>query len=421
MSTYYAEPQHWQAPARQASWEGQTPPSRSGTSSTVQQREEPTAFQSQFEEVDRAVDNMVKSGKVFVPGPGPGRRDSMPPMVSPRPFSEYGVYPQRHSISEFDAMRSHSASNLQGYYASQRFQGRPSDEHMMQQKRRMAAQRERELRNFHQEQQYNRSLLAEMSNKSDRSLSPAALSEEGRRELIARQHRALYGGTDGPSGYYAPGYDGQTPRPDSQSANIPTSGPGARGPSPRTAFDAFNSQAGNGEPAPQFAPSEQGSTQQGNVPGSNAPSNQQQRSRANSNSSPSSNNNVFGSQNQQSRTSASSPGESPPRQATKTATAPIGSGVAPIGTRPSQGQAPNPALSKRATTPLPSPLGPGLGFGPNDLASSNNQRSNSSASNAPNAQNGNKQDSSSNVGLGWSNSGVWGTKGTLGVQASVWG
>jgi hypothetical protein len=64
----------------------------------------------------------------------------------------------RHSISEFDPARSHSASNLQNFYASQRFQSRPNEaEQMMQAKRRMAAQRERELRNYHQEQQYNRS------------------------------------------------------------------------------------------------------------------------------------------------------------------------------------------------------------------------------------------------------------------------
>lgn len=64
----------------------------------------------------------------------------------------------RHSISEFDPSRSHSASNLQNFYASQRYQSRPNEaEQMMQAKRRMAAQRERELRNYHQEQQYNRS------------------------------------------------------------------------------------------------------------------------------------------------------------------------------------------------------------------------------------------------------------------------
>ena len=64
----------------------------------------------------------------------------------------------RHSVGDFDPSRSHSASNLQNFYASQRYQSRPSEaEQMMQAKRRMAAQRERELRNYHQEQQYNRS------------------------------------------------------------------------------------------------------------------------------------------------------------------------------------------------------------------------------------------------------------------------
>ena len=67
------------------------------------------------------------------------------------------VPPRHHSISDYDA-RPHSASNVQGFYAAQRFQGRPNEtEQMMQAKRRLAAQRERELRNYHQEQQYNRS------------------------------------------------------------------------------------------------------------------------------------------------------------------------------------------------------------------------------------------------------------------------
>ena len=70
--------------------------------------------------------------------------------------------PQRHhSVGEFDPMRPHSTSNLQSFYATQRFQSRPSEaEQVMQAKRKMAAQRERELRNYHQEQQYNRSMLA---------------------------------------------------------------------------------------------------------------------------------------------------------------------------------------------------------------------------------------------------------------------
>ena len=70
-----------------------------------------------------------------------------------------GGGPQRHhSVSDYDGIRSHSASNVQGYYANQRFGPRPNEaDQMMQAKRRMAAQRERELRNYHQEQQYNRS------------------------------------------------------------------------------------------------------------------------------------------------------------------------------------------------------------------------------------------------------------------------
>lgn len=70
-----------------------------------------------------------------------------------------GGGPQRHhSISEFDGNRMPPSGNAQGFYASQRYQGRPNEvEQMMQAKRRMAAQRERELRNYHQEQQYNRS------------------------------------------------------------------------------------------------------------------------------------------------------------------------------------------------------------------------------------------------------------------------
>ena len=106
----------------------------------------------------------------------------MPMVGAPRPFPEFGNnisessnnaqtktngrcsdprlsgMAQRHSISDYDPLRSQSGSNLQTYYANQRHQARPNEaEHMMQAKRRMAAQRERELRNYHQEQQYNRS------------------------------------------------------------------------------------------------------------------------------------------------------------------------------------------------------------------------------------------------------------------------
>lgn len=66
---------------------------------------------------------------------------------------------RHHSVSEYDGSRSHSATNVQGFYQNQRgYAPRPNDaDQMAQAKRRMAAQRERELRNYHQEQQYHRS------------------------------------------------------------------------------------------------------------------------------------------------------------------------------------------------------------------------------------------------------------------------
>jgi hypothetical protein len=81
-------------------------------------------------------------------------------MIDPRAA---GQIPQRHhSLSEFDTVRSHSASNLQNFYANQRYQPRPNEaEQVMQAKRRAAAQRERDLRNYHQEQQYNRSKMTD--------------------------------------------------------------------------------------------------------------------------------------------------------------------------------------------------------------------------------------------------------------------
>jgi hypothetical protein len=57
-----------------------------GTSS-VSQRDESSAFSAQFDEVDRAIDNLVKSGKLF----SGSRRDSMPMMMMGRQFPEYGM------------------------------------------------------------------------------------------------------------------------------------------------------------------------------------------------------------------------------------------------------------------------------------------------------------------------------------------
>ncbi|KAF2400653.1 hypothetical protein EJ06DRAFT_556189 [Trichodelitschia bisporula] len=405
----------------------QPPPSRSGTSSVVNNavgnNDEPNSFAYQFAEVDRAIDNLVKSGKMPFGVSGGPRRESMP--LVPRQFPEYDAGPSRHhSVSDFDGMRPPSASNLQSYYASQRFAPRPTDaDQALQAKRRLAAQRERDLRNYHQEQQYqkrkpataatptdseypsaHRYMLADISAaKSDRSMSPSTgMNEDERRELIARQHRALYGqesslyaeaGRQGPGGHGGNNV--------SQDARVA----GLRGPSP-LAFDPFG-QNNAGEPAVQMPPRDHGHGKdaQGGA----------QRSRANSTSSPSSNPpasfSLFDNAQQSSRTSTSSPGGSPPRQG--------GQGsVAPIGTRPGgqagQGQV-GQGLQKRSTTPLPSPLS--YGFSAADHQG--NERSTSASSNPGTVGGGEK----AGVGLGWgSNSGVWGSgKSGLGVQASVWG
>ncbi|KAH0537596.1 hypothetical protein FGG08_005628 [Glutinoglossum americanum] len=354
-------------------------------------------------------------------------------LVDPRMATQL---PQRHhSVSEFDPMRSHSTSNLQSFYATQRFQSRPSEaEQMMQAKRKMAAQRERELRNYHQEQQYNRTILAEISNhgKPDRVMSPSAMSEDERRELIARQHRALYNTDTYPENNVF-GDESNTPRPIGSGTGIPTSvasNSGVRGQSP-LAFDPFGisqSQPQNGsvENSGQSSAVEQTQSQgQGQQATGTGPSPIQQRSRANSASSPSSKSASFslfdntGVNQQSSRTSTSSPGGSPPRQAARTSTTPVGVGVAPIGTRPSQTSQnqQNPALSKRSTTPLPSPLS--FGFAASEDTFSNNNVNDRSSSATSNNTAGAHE---SGVGLGWgSKSGVWGNKNSLGVQASVWG
>ena len=66
---------------------------------------------------------------------------------------------------DYDPMRSHSASGLQNFYGNARYPSRgPEPDPMQQAKRRMAAQRERDLRNYHQEQQYNRSRFPSLEN-----------------------------------------------------------------------------------------------------------------------------------------------------------------------------------------------------------------------------------------------------------------
>lgn len=232
------------------------------------------------------------------------------------------------------------------------------------------------------------------------------MNEEDRRELIARQHRALYGNESGNLGD-----ESHTPR-----AANPTSGnisAGGQGPSPRSydpyAMGKSAAQGAIAEAVGQFNINESG-------PAEPSPKPLQGRPRADSTSSPASNPpsqnfSLFENAAQQSsRTSTSSPGGSPPRQA-KTSNP----GVAPIGTRPTQNA--NPTLTKRSTTPSPSPLG--YGFTNNDnqnlnANSNGNERSTSAASNPSNSK-----DASVGAGPTWgTGSAVWGNKS---LQASVWG
>lgn len=210
-------------------------------------------------------------------------------------------------------------------------------------------------------------------------MSPTTLSEDDRRELIARQHRALYG-TE--SSLYSP--DEAAPR---HSQDVRVAGlASARGASP-LAFDPFVAQ-GNApaEAAAQMTPQEQSLPER------------------RTSTSPPSANPAHSSQKQGSGASASSAGGSPPLvQGRKASTA---AGVAPIGTRPVQPQV---ASAKHSTNPVTPAMN--YGFTPIEQTVSG-ERSASAASNPALAE--------KTAGLaGWgSNSGVWGPSK---MQASVWG
>lgn len=232
------------------------------------------------------------------------------------------------------------------------------------------------------------------------------MSEESRRELIARQHRALYG-NESPA-FFPPGSlgdDAHAARADNPNSATPTSSTGGvRGASPR-AVDPF----GIGQSQPD-----------GLVQGGAPSAGRQSPPRANSTRSPSTGANasygLYDSNVEQSTTSTSSPGGAESTSSRQLSSKPTGS-VGPIGSRPSQpatSQAGNPALNKRSTTPLPSPLG--LGFTPSESAAAANERSASATSNHANT---NSKENTFASGWG-TNSGVWGSK-NLGVQASVWG
>ncbi|CAK7273476.1 hypothetical protein SEPCBS57363_005672 [Sporothrix epigloea] len=325
-------------------------------------------------------------------------------------------------MAEFGDARSAHQSNLQNFYASQRNQssrGSNEAEQVVQAKRRMAAQRERELRNYHQEQQYNRTVLAELSsfgNKPDRTMSPGGMSETDRRDLIARQRSALYGeGSFAETGGYVdetgtsrPGVPGSHHGPiASQRGSSPLAYEYGRAPPPGIGADV--------------------SIAKDSVVSASPPVGGNQRSRANSSASPQPK--LSGSdrlQQQQAtqagRTSTSSPGNSPVNGNASSGSN-GGNSVAPIGTRPlgsASSSAANSILNKRSTTPIASPKTHGGGFsapGPNvDNAAASSSTSNP-ANTTPDNSMGVPGWGSSRGGNVWGNSG----KSGMGVQASVWG
>ena len=208
------------------------------------------------------------------------------------------------------------------------------------------------------------------------------MSEDDRRDLIARQHRALYG--DNSSLYSADGS-----RRGSQDIRVPS---GARGPSP-LAYDPFGAQAQSGaEGVVQMPPRDR--PENNASPASNAPAqpsfgllNEPQQSRGTSNSSQGGSPTIAGQQK---------------------------GNVMPIGTRPAQVPGGAPGLNKRSTTPL-TPSSLSFGFNAGDAQNvPKDERSNSAASNAAIGASG--------LGNWSNNSANWGSgKSTLAVQPSVWG
>ena len=134
--SYYDNDGSWSAPGRQPSWEQQPPPSRSGTGSAVSSQMDSNAFASQFEEIERATDNLMKSGK-WLPGQMQGMQGRGGSMNRGYEYGGDprmgGGAPRQMSTGDYDSGRPGSAG-LQGYYQGQRYPGgRPNEAEQMQQ------------------------------------------------------------------------------------------------------------------------------------------------------------------------------------------------------------------------------------------------------------------------------------------------
>lgn len=231
--------------------------------------------------------------------------------------------------------------------------------------------------------------------KPDRTLSPGGMSEEARRELIARQRSALYG--EGPFGE-AGGYIDETGTARSGNPSHHGGPSSLRGPSP-LAVDYGRNLPGHPDAG----------AQQSNVDAALGAT-----SRTSSNASPQSNppgaKGPLEVAHQVNRTSNSSPGGGSPQNGK-----PAGKMVAPIGTRPSassSSQGPtNPALTRQSTTPLPSPLNHGYS------ALSGNDASSQNATGGQTNSASTSTEGTAGLGSWGQRGGPWGTK----AQTSVWG
>ena len=249
-----------------------------------------------------------------------------------------------------------------------------------------------------------------MQGQSEGNLSPNGMNDDDRRDLIARQHRALYAN----DGSYLE-TDTNTPRAPQQS-----SGPGSvlssQGATPRE-FGSFSMAHGQPLSTDEGAHTK-AKDQHQHASKRPSPNPQGGNSHENSTASPASNQasqnfGLFDATTQQSsRTSTSSPGGSPPRQGKGT-----GQGVAPIGTRPAPPV--NAAFGKgRNGTPSQSPLSHGYTANNESLnvRGNNKERATSAASNP--TPGGQKEQTSGAWGSG---SGVWNNSGNNKNMGAVWG
>ena len=205
-------------------------------------------------------------------------------------------------------------------------------------------------------------------------MSPSTLSEEGRRELIARQHRALYG-PDGSAFSPHGAYNQESGSGDMNAQNQGPGPQGMRGASPR-GMDPF------------------GMPQQPD-------NNQQQGPEGKTTTSPQSHQ----------QTGAPSPPSGDDsghtRTISKSTTAPNLGGMGPIGSRPNQQHMSGQSLNKRTTSPLPTSISYG-NFGVGDQG---NDRISQQQTNS-----GQKENPNPALGSWGPGSGVWGNK----IGASVW-